>query len=289
MTSAVISESVNSKEYVAMRRALVWRIAVASATCIAPLFGEDANSSPHPQAGDTKAISLPKGESVDLVWVPAGEFMMGSEAYSPSEKPVHRVRITAGFWLGKYEVTQSQWQAVVGSDWSLATGKGRPVDRVSWKHCQLFVRRLNALGQEGTFAIPTEAEWEYACRAGSTTEWCFGDDESRLGDYAWWRTKWRVDAPETTHPVGKKKPNGWGLYDMHGNVAEWCADWYADDYYARSPSNDPGGPRSGSWRVLRGGSVFDLSPLMLRSAFRIPGAIAMYTGCRILFRPRESR
>ena len=123
---------------------------------------------------------------------------------------------------------------------------------MSWKECQEFIGRLNEkFGSGGArFSLPTEAQWEYACRAGTTTQFSFGDDPAVLGDYAWWGE----NASDTTHPVGQKKPNAWGLYDMHGNVYEWCADFWAEDYYAESPMADPAGPNSGTLRVLRGGS-----------------------------------
>jgi formylglycine-generating enzyme required for sulfatase activity len=124
----------------------------------------------------------------------------------------------------------------------------RPVERVSWEEAVEFCRRLSQ--KEGkTYALPTEAQSEYACRAGSTTRYCSGDDESSLGEYAWYEK----NSDKTTHPVGEKRPNAWGLYDMHGNVWEWCADWYDKEYHAGSPRNDPTGPSSGSYRVFRGG------------------------------------
>jgi formylglycine-generating enzyme required for sulfatase activity len=118
------------------------------------------------------------------------------------------------------------------------------------------------LGPGGAkFSLPTEAQWEYACRAGTTTRWSFGDDGAQLGEYAWYRDK-------MAHPVGQKKPNAWGLYDMHGNVSEWCADWWGNAYYAKSPANDPAGPDSGTYRVLRGGSAGLLIHDFFRCAWR---------------------
>jgi formylglycine-generating enzyme required for sulfatase activity len=127
-----------------------------------------------------------------------------------------------------------------------------PVVNVTWNDAVAFCEWLSR--KEGkTYRLPTEAEWEYACRAGSTTKWCFGDTESQLGDYAWFRS----NSENVTHPVGGKRPNAWGLQDMHGNVWEWCADWYENDYYGSSPPDDPNGPSSGTYRVLRRGSWGD--------------------------------
>ena len=131
-------------------------------------------------------------------------------------------------------------------------GPKNPVESVSWDDCHKFLAKLNRRQghQAGKFRLPSEAQWEYACRAGSTTRYCFGDDELRLGEYAWYVK----NSGNTTHPVGQKRPNAWGLDDMHGNVWEWCADWYDDGYYARSPADDPTGPATGSYRVNHGGS-----------------------------------
>ena len=133
-------------------------------------------------------------------------------------------------------------------------GLKNPVEMVSWDDCQEFVEKLNAKVGVGKFSLPTEAQWEYACRAGSTTRYCFGDDESGLGEYAWYaaNSKSKTHLLGETHPVGEKKPNAFGLYDMHGNVWEWCQDWYDGDYYANSPTDDPAGPVTGSDRVYRG-------------------------------------
>lgn len=129
------------------------------------------------------------------------------------------------------------------------SGDGNPMEWVSWNDCQSFISKMNELDPNCTYRRPTEAEWEYCCRAGSETRYCFGDDESKLGDYAWYGD----NSNEKTHPVGKKIPNAWGIYDMHGNVYEWCQDWYDSDYYDSSPDTDPQGPSSESDRVGRGG------------------------------------
>jgi formylglycine-generating enzyme required for sulfatase activity len=159
---------------------------------------------------------------IDFVLIAAGEFLMGSESGDSDEKPVHRVRISKNFYLGKYEVTQAQWHAVMGDNPSRFKGDTLPVEQVSWEDAQKFIERLNA--QEGgtKYRLPTEVEWEYAARAGTTTAYSFGDNPRPLGEYAWFSENFG----NTTHPVGQKQPNPWGLYDMHGNVWEWVQDWY---------------------------------------------------------------
>jgi len=225
-----------------------------------------------------KAVDLGDGVVMEFVLIPAGSFKMGSpdnEAgpWRGREGPVHRVRITKPFYMGKYEVTQEVWEKVMGSNPSEFKGAKNPVENVSWEDCQDFLKKLNALPHphpspfgrgsqgEGLFRLPTEAQWEYACRAGTKTRFCSGDADAGLADYAWSD----ANSGNTTHPVGTKKPNAWGLYDMHGNVQEWCADWYGKDYYGKSPRDDPTGPAVGNVRVLRGG-VWNDSPGYCRSA-----------------------
>jgi len=201
-------------------------------------------------AGDEQSVDLGDGVKLELVWIPAGGFTMGSPAdeRDRSDKETqHRVTLTKGFWLGKYEVTQEQYQQVTGSNPSKFKGAKNPVESVSWDDAKAFCEVLaKKLGK--TVRLPTEAEWEYVCRAGTTTRFYTGDSESRLAGAAWYSR----NCDDATHPVGEKKPNAWGLYDMHGNVWEWCEDWYGG--YPSGNVTDPRGPAYGSLRVIRGGS-----------------------------------
>ena len=193
---------------------------------------------------------------MEFVLIPAGEFLMGSpedeEGRSGGEGPVHRVRITRPFYLGVTPVAQSQYEQVMGSNPSYFKGPNRPVETVSWNDAQAFVRKLSeAEGVPvGMYRLPTEAEWEYACRAGSETAYYSGNHRSDLQRIAWYVE----NSDKETHDVAQLLPNGFGLYDMSGNVYEWCQDWYDNGYYAKSPEVDPPGPHSGGSRVLRGGS-----------------------------------
>ena len=203
-------------------------------------------------------MDLGGGVKLELVLIPAGEFKMGSsnavQEAQADEKPLHRVRITKPFYLGKYKVMQNQWQAIMGNNPSSYRSPTYPVQGVSWNDCQAFIKKLNERfgNSGGKFCLPTEAQWEYACRAGSTTRWCCGDDPAALAQHAWYEG----NCGEMPHPVGEKKPNAWGLFDIHGDLWEWCADWYDRNYYASSPGDDPPGPASGGYRVLRGGSWY---------------------------------
>jgi formylglycine-generating enzyme required for sulfatase activity len=204
--------------------------------------------------GDTKTLNLPSGVKLELVWIPAGEFIMRSNDELEGEKPVHKVKISQGFWMGKYEVTQEQYEAVTGKNPSYRKGAQLPVERVSWNDAVAFCQKIGA-------RLPTEAEWEYACRAGTTTKYSSGDDEADLGRVGWYRG----NSDDRTHEAGQKEANGWGLYDMHGNVWEWCADWYGS--YPSGEQTDPTGPSSGELRVLRGGSFIN-EPGHCRCAYR---------------------
>ena len=193
-----------------------------------------------PRAGELRAF-----DGMEFAWVPAGEFRMGSTSAEAGydEHPVTRVRISRGYWLGKYEVTQDQWQAVMGTNPSEFSGCGRcPVETVSWDDAQAFIRQLNARGGGAWYRLPTEAEWEYAARAGT-----IGDRYGNLDSIAWHD----ANSGDRTHPVAQKMPNAWGLHDMLGNVSEWVQDWYGG--YPGGSMTDPTGPVSGSTRVLRGG------------------------------------
>lgn len=236
-----------------------------------------------PAAGKELTVELGNGVKLEMVLIPAGEFMMGSPGWEKgfdNEKPQHRVRITKPFYLGKYLVTQEQWEAVMDKNPSQFKGPKNPVEEVSWDDCQQFLGKLNAKSTAGggKFQLPTEAQWEYACRAGSTTRYCFGDEESGLGEYAWYDG----NADRTTHLVGEKKSNRWGLYDMHGNVWEWCQDFHADGYYKESPVDDPSGPSGGSHRVYRGG-CWDAPAGYCKSAYR-PLGVPKGRSCRLGFR-----
>ncbi len=214
-----------------------------------------------------------------LVLIPAGEFLMGSpegeEGREDDEGPQHRVRISRPFYLGETEVTQEQFRAVMNTEpWKGETQvqeNGRnAASFINHDDAVEFCRRLSQ--REGkTYRLPREAEWEYACRGGTTTRFHFGDDESRLGEYAWFRGNAYDKDEKYAHAVRQKKPNPFGLYDMHGNVFEWCEDWFASDYYVNSTATDPTGPDSGPSRVLRSGS-WGFEPFLVRCArrFNIP-------------------
>jgi formylglycine-generating enzyme required for sulfatase activity len=214
-----------------------------------------------------KTVNLGAGEKMKFIWCPPGEFMMGSEKGDASEKPVHRVRIMQGFWLGKCEVTQIQWKAVMGTEpWKgklcVLDHPDSPAVYVSWEDAQAFCRKV---GKE--FRLPSEAEWEYACRAGSNTEYCFGDDVANLADYAWCDKNALETGTTYAHPVARKKPNHWGLHDMHGNVWEWCQDRCLDSYQGAPSDGSAWEQPAAGYRVVRGGSWL-YYPKYCRSANR---------------------
>jgi formylglycine-generating enzyme required for sulfatase activity len=229
---------------------------------------QSAEANEQPQITPT-ITSLPPDFNLEMVDIPAGKFKMGSDEYD-NEKPIHEVTVPA-FQMGKYPVTQAQYQAVMGTNPSKFSGNPQnPVEYVSWFDAKAFCEKLSQLTGIN-YRLPTEAEWEYACRAGTQTRFSFGDDESQLGDYAWFDG----NSNNTTHPVGKKRPNPWGLCDMHGQVWEWCADQYHDSYVNKPEKLKENGNiawvdnniTNQSLMLLRGGSWNDY-PVYCRSANR---------------------
>jgi len=222
-------------------------------------------------------VFLPGNVPLVLVWVPAGSFDMGrspnEQDSASNEDPQHSVTLTQGFRIGKYEVTKRQWTALMGTTpWSgypgVLSNLDSPAVYISWNDAQAFVTALNTYTSQ-TFRLPSEAQWEYACRAVTITRFYWGDDATytSIDAYAWWSGN-AYDANERyAHVVGLKLPNAWGLYDMSGNVYEWCEDWYAANAYPSVPDTDPMGPASGQYRVVRGGSWYD-APTYCRSASR---------------------
>jgi formylglycine-generating enzyme required for sulfatase activity len=207
------------------------------------------------QSDATLALDLGGGVMLELIRIPAGTFQMGdlSGVGYEAERPVHTVTISQPFYLGKYEVTQAQWNAVMGPTSFYRTGDNQPAEFVSWEDAQNFCAQISAMAGR-TARLPSEAEWEYACRAGTTTDYSFGDDSSQLDQYAWYGG----NSASQTHNVGGKLPNDWGLYDMLGNVWEMCQDWYGP--YDSSPAVDPTGPVSGTQRIARGGAYGSTAP-----------------------------
>lgn len=243
---------------------------------------------------DASPDHLSNSLGMKFVLIRSGRFMEGSdisprlietqyggdEKWYQDEYPQHEVSLTKSFYMQTTEVTQRQWVAVMGRNPSIFKncGENCPVERVSWYEVREFIKRLNQ--KEGTdkYRLPTEAEWEYGCRAGSTTAFCFGSDRKMLGEYAWFHDNSR----DWSHPVGQKNPNILGLYDMHGNVWEWCQDWYS--IYPAEPVTDPKGPSSGTHRVSKGGSWRSASRFC-RSAHRFgvdPGYRRYNRGFRLV-------
>ena len=229
-------------------------------------------------SGKEEITDLGKDVKLEMILIPAGKFVMGSpesEKGRSKGETQHEVTFTKAFYMGKYEVTQEQWESVMGNNPSIKIKGARlPVTNVSWNDCQDFIKKLNAK-TNGGYRLPTEAEWEYACRAGTTTKYSVGDKitpkdanyrDSKIGEPV---------------AVGSYKPNAFGLYDMHGNVWEWCEDWYAD--YQAGAVTDPKGPATGERRVLRGGS-FNFYVWNTRSSFRFnlsPTSRYLFYGFRL--------
>ena len=245
-----------------------------------------------PKHGDIKKLILPGGVTMEMIYVGPGSFTMGSPVSGvgrSGDEVLHRVTLTKGYWLGKYEVTQKQWQSVMGGNPSSFKGGDRPVECVSWEDCQRFVQKVSAAARRqlgGEARLPTEAEWEFACRAGMKGEYALPElgnytilhpDAWKALDVAAW---YSGNSAGGTHPVGLKSPNPWGFHDMHGNVREWCNDWYGT--YS-GDTTDPQGPASGGNRVSRGGCWLNFARLC-RSASRFgsnPGYRDNHCGFRL--------
>ncbi len=212
-----------------------------------------------------RTVKLGDRVSMEFVRIPPGKFTMGSpadeEGRFDDEGPQREVTITRPFHMGICEVTQEQWEAVMGGNPSHFKGATRPVEQVSWDDAVEFCKKASEKTGR-TFRLPTEAEWAYACRAGSKTRFSFGDDDKGLDDFGWHSG----NSEGTQHPVGQKRPNAFGLHDMHGNLWEWCSDWYAESY-ANAGVVDPTGPATGWARVVRGG-CWRRNPRLCRSSLR---------------------
>ena len=215
-----------------------------------PTVAEQPVAQPTVANSDNISIPVKDGISIDMVRVEAGTFKMGATAEMKNpwvlEKPTHKVTLTNDYYIGKYEVTQALWQAVMGSNPSYFKGDNLPVEQVSWNDCQEFLSKLNRITGK-TFRLPTEAEWEYAARGGKKSRGCQYSGSNNLSDVAWY---WD-NSGSKTHAVGSKQSNELGIYDMSGNVWEWCQDWHGR--YSKSSQTNPTGATSGSGRVSRGG------------------------------------
>jgi formylglycine-generating enzyme required for sulfatase activity len=239
---------------------------------------DSTQSTPPPVPPTAPAIeSTTNTIGMTLKEIPAGTFTMGSpegEEGRRDDEQQHPVTISKAFYMQTTEVTQGQWKAVMGTEpWKgkqlVKEGADYAASYISWDDAVEYCKKLSE-AEGKTYRLPTDAEWEYACRAGTETAWSFGEAENKLGDYAWqYKNAADIDK-KYAHQVGLKKPNAFGLYDMYGNVYEWCHDHYEEDYYKQSPENDPAGPSSGSSRVLRGGSWPDYTRDS-RSADRLGG------------------
>ncbi|MFN5514963.1 MAG: SUMF1/EgtB/PvdO family nonheme iron enzyme [Cyanobacteriota bacterium] len=254
---------------------------------------------PSPTLAGNYTETLPGGVQLSMIAIPAGRFLMGSpdsdsDAHD-DEKPQHEVSLGA-FHIGQFPITEEQWQAIMGKTFpyyeDFRVNPQNPVMRVFWDDCQAFCQKLSQLAGK-TYRLPSEAEWEYACRAGTTTRYSFGDDAEQLGDYGWYADysdgNYDGNSGVTTHPVGQKKPNSWGLFDVHGNVWEWCADHWHESYAGKPQSLKDNGntiwvSSNDSEQVIRGGSWRD-APGVCRSASRLsypPNGGSNFLGFRVL-------
>jgi formylglycine-generating enzyme required for sulfatase activity len=265
----------------AIRRNL-WCMAVLAGLAVmgcSPTVERPAAEAPAQErsdAGRAGGERIVTASGLEMLRLPGGEFTLGDDQGEEDEKPAHRVRLSP-FWIDAGEVSQEVFQKIMGRNPSKSVGPNKPVERISWQMAIQFCNMRSL--KEGLhpcydlktarcdfaadgYRLPTEAEWEYACRAGTTTRWSFGDDAAALVNYGWFKG----NAAKSTHPVRQKRANPWGLYDMHGNVAEWCNDFYRD-HYDPADRTDPQGPAAGEERVLRGGS-WNTSEENCRSAAR---------------------
>ncbi len=265
--------------------------------------GSAVRSDPSNRLPEQTTLRLPDGQAIHMVLVRPGRFTMGSPSgelgRDDDEGPRRVVAITRPYYIGSTEVTQAQYATVMQTNPSRYKGGNRPVDSVVWLRAAVFCDRVSQLTGKQV-RLPTEAEWERACRAGSDERFCYGDDSKRLGLFATYRheqgpvTLSRTDPNESgsgTSPVASHRPNAWGLYDMHGNLFEWCSDWYRDAYDANERI-DPEGPSDGPYRVLRGGS-FASPDWLCRSAYRhrfsADGRYNHLIGFRVVMIPAEPR
>jgi len=236
---------------------------------------------PAPVPGKPRVVATKLG--IEMVLIPAGEFVMGDDDGEDDERPAHKVKVAA-FYIDRFEVTQKAYTSLTGANRSRHRGDERPAEQVTWLDAARYCNSRSA--KEGLkpcynlttlacdfaadgYRLPTEAEWERACRAGTTSDYAFGTDPRHLRQHAWFK----ANAQGTTHPVGQKQASPWGLYDMQGNVSEWCNDFYDEAFYPASESENPRGPASGKYRVLRGGN-WDSSETTCRSSarhFEAPG------------------
>ncbi|MBN2287828.1 MAG: SUMF1/EgtB/PvdO family nonheme iron enzyme [Candidatus Glassbacteria bacterium] len=236
-------------------------------------------------------------QGINLAYIPEGSFRMGSTTGPSNERPVHEVSLDA-FWMSVTEVTQAQYERVAGTNPSGIVNETNPVEHVSWYDAVLFCNLLSELAgfepcydreswacnfSRNGFRLPTEAEWEYACRAGTSTKYYTGDLENDLSEAGWWSG----NTDGSQQPVAGKVPNNWGLFDMHGNVFEWCNDMYDQDYYSVSPDHNPTGPETGYFRVLR--SACACSSIIYQSSssrgYSSPNYKGQTVGMRIVRRP----
>ncbi|MDR1084730.1 MAG: SUMF1/EgtB/PvdO family nonheme iron enzyme [Deltaproteobacteria bacterium] len=233
--------------------------------------------------------TVAKELGLQFVLIEPGSFVMGAEPtlekFTSYATPKHEVTISKPFYLGKFEVTQQQWTAIMGRNPSRYKGASNPVDSVSWDRAQEFADKLNEKEGRTIFRLPTEAEWEYAARAGTSTVYPFGNRPNSLGDYAWFSN----NSGMTTHPVGQKRPNPWGLYDMFGNVREWTGDWIGT--YPDEPVTDPKGPDKGTDKVARGGafSFIDVNCTSSRRVGYRPDYKQNFHGLRLVMMLEEEK